>query len=151
MPRCVMRRILMPVLAAVALVGSFASPAQAASPVHFGVIQYDSPGSDDGSNASLNAEYVRIRNASATTAVRLTGWTVRDAQAHVYKFGTFTLGAGKTVTLHTGSGSNTATDVYWRSGAYIWNNTGDKAILKNANGVVVDTCAWGAGPGQITC
>ena len=146
-----MRRILLSAFVPVALVWAIASPAQAASAVRFGVIQYDSPGSDDGSNASLNAEYVRIKNASSTSAVRLTGWTVRDAQAHVYKFGSFTLGAGKVVTLHTGSGSNTATDRYWGSKAYIWNNTGDKATLKNPNGVTVDTCTWGDGPGSIIC
>jgi hypothetical protein len=63
-------------------------------PLQFGRIQYDSPGSDTRSNTSLNAEYVVIKTRG-TTGRSLTGWTVREAANHVYKFGTFTLGAGK--------------------------------------------------------
>ncbi|MFE5484087.1 lamin tail domain-containing protein, partial [Streptomyces sp. NPDC056527] len=37
------------------------SPAQAAGSVHLYKVYYDSPGTDRGANASLNAEYVVIR------------------------------------------------------------------------------------------
>jgi hypothetical protein len=64
----------------------------------------------------------------------------------VYTFGTYKLGAGKTVKIHTGKGSNTARDRYWRSDEYIWNNDGDRAKLKNKAGSVIDTCSYsGAG------
>jgi hypothetical protein len=43
-------------------------------------IYFDSPGDDTGSNTSLNAEYVVIKN-TGTTRKALTGWTLRDAQA----------------------------------------------------------------------
>jgi hypothetical protein len=122
-------------------VASTAVQADAASPVRISAVQYDSPGSDTGSNSSLNAEWVRITNYS-TSRKTLTGWTLRDLSNHVYRFGTFSLGAGKSVRIHTGSGTNSATDRYWRSSGYVWNNTGDKAILKNSVGTTVSTRSW---------
>ena len=116
-------------------------PAEAAPAVRITAVQYDSPGSDRGGNASLNAEWIRITNATATKKV-LTGWTLRDVARHVYRFRTFTLGAGKSVRVHTGSGANTAADLYWGQHWYVWNNDGDKAILKNASGTVVSTRSW---------
>jgi hypothetical protein len=35
--------------------------------------------------------------------------------------------AHSTVTLHTGSGRNTASNRYWRQDGYVWNNSGDTA------------------------
>ena len=118
-----------------------AGPAQAASAVRIGTVQYDSPGSDTGSNTSLNAEWVRITNHSSVTKT-LTGWTLRDTSNHVYKFGTFKLGAGKSVRIHTGKGSNTSANRYQGRGWYVWNNTHDKAILKNSAGTTVSTRSW---------
>jgi hypothetical protein len=116
-------------------------PADAAPTVRITAVQYDSPGSDRGGNASLNAEWIRITNASGTNKV-LTGWTLRDTARHVYRFRTFTLGSGKSVRVHTGSGANSATDLYWGMHWYVWNNDGDKAILKTASGTVVSVKSW---------
>jgi hypothetical protein len=44
-----------------------------------------------------------------------TGYTVRDKSNHVYKFDTFSLGAGKSVRIHTGTGTNTSTGRNWNS------------------------------------
>jgi hypothetical protein len=102
-------------------------------------------------NAKLNAEYVVVRNGS-TKAVQLKGVAVREAQSHVYTFPALSLGAGKAVRLHTGKGSNTAADVYWGQGNYVWNNTGDTAKLRNPAGVLIDTCKWtSSGDGKIAC
>jgi hypothetical protein len=129
-----------------------AAPAQAAaSPIQFGKIQYDSPGSDNGSNLSINAEYVVIRNTS-TRSVSLTGWTVRDALPTVYRFGTFTLGPGKSLVLRTGKGAGSTTTRYWGMSRYVWNNPGDTAVLKNASGVTQDVCRWTVNaPGYTPC
>jgi hypothetical protein len=128
-----------------------ATPAEAASALQIGRIQYDSPGTDTRSVASLNAEYVAIKNVSASNR-SMTGFTVRDAQHHVYTFGTFTLRAGRSVRLRTGKGTNTATDRYWGSANYIWNNSGDKATLKNRAGTTLDSCSWAAdGVGYTHC
>lgn len=144
-------RSLLVVAGMVAGLAFVASPAEAASAIQFGKIVYDSPGSDTRSNIQINAEYVVIKN-SARTSRSLKGWTVRDAQNHVYTFGTFTLGPGKSVTLHTGRGTNTSTNRYWGQTWYVWNNTGDKATLRDAKGTTMDTCAWtSVGSGSKYC
>jgi Lamin Tail Domain len=148
-----LRTMLAALLGSVALILSFGANAQAAptSQIQFRLIYYNSPGPDTGSNASLNAEYVTLKNIG-TTARYLTGWTVEDAQSHVYTFGTFRLAAGQKVRIHTGRGTNTSTDLYWGRGWYVWNNTGDKAKLHNAAGAWKDSCSWGSGgPGYLYC
>jgi hypothetical protein len=136
-----MKRTLLLIMFATAALVALPSPAQAATPVLIGKIQYDSPGSDTRTNTSLNAEYVTLKNTSSTSR-SLRGWTLRDAQGHVYTFGTFTLGAGRSVVIHTGKGSNTSTNRYWGSGNYIWNNTGDTAYLRGPAGTLLDSCRW---------
>ncbi|MFD4118472.1 lamin tail domain-containing protein [Streptomyces niveus] len=115
--------------------------AQAVGSVHLYKIYYDSPGTDSRSNAGLNAEYVQIRNTT-TRAVSLTGWSVVDASNHKYTFGSYSLARGKTVTVRTGSGTNTAANRYQGRAAYVWNNDRDKATLKKSTGAVVDTCSY---------
>jgi hypothetical protein len=125
--------------------------ASAAPAVQFGLIQYDGPGTDDGSNESLNAEFVVIKNVSGQK-VRLEGFSVRDAQGRTFTFPAMRLRAGRIVRLHTGSGTNGPRHVYWRQSNYVWNNGGDTATLRNAAGRVVDTCAWtSTGTGRIAC
>jgi len=122
-----------------------ASSAQALPAIMIYKVQYDSPGSDTGSNASLNAEYVVIKNTTRSNRV-LTGWTLRDKTGYTYRFPSFTLKAGASVTVHTGRGSATSAHRYYNKSWYVWNNTGDTAYLKNASGTTVDTCTWkGAG------
>lgn len=138
------KRFLVPLVSAAAVIGIAvaASPAEAATPsVTFNRIYVNSPGTDNRSNASLNAEWARLRN-NTSKSIQLKGWTVRDKSGHVYTFGSFTLGSGKTVYLHTGKGTNNSTNRYWDSGNYIWNNDGDTATLKNASRSTVDTCSW---------
>jgi hypothetical protein len=115
--------------------------AQAAGSVHLYKIFYDSPGSDTGSTSSLNAEYVQIRNTTSA-GVNLRNWTLRDAAGHTYTFGSYTLGAGRTVTVHTGRGSHTTAHRYWGRSWYVWNNTSDTARLRRANGTTADTCSY---------
>ena len=121
------------------------------SPIHFGRIQYVSPGGDTFSNASLNGEYFTLRNV-ANVARNLDGFTVRDAENHVYTFGSFVLGGGKSVTVHTGSGTNTATDRYWNMTTYAWGNSADTALLRNGASQQIAACSWtAAGPGYKDC
>ncbi|WP_405581173.1 lamin tail domain-containing protein [Streptomyces sp. NBC_01190] len=134
-------------IAAAAVVAAAAGlalvPAQAGAAtgsVHLYKIYYDSPGVDRRSNASLDAEYVQIANTTAK-AVSLKGWTLTDASSHTYTFGTYSLGAHKTVTVHTGKGTNTAAHRYQGRAAYVWNNDKDKAALRRP-GATVDTCSY---------
>ncbi|WP_221321935.1 lamin tail domain-containing protein [Actinoplanes sp. L3-i22] len=130
-----------------------AAPAPAATPaLRFLAAQYDSPGTDTRSNASLNAEWIQLVN-TGSTAVSLTGWRIVDT-SRTYTFGAVTIaGRGGTVTLHTGKGTDTATVRYWNSGNYVWNNTGDTATLRTAAGQVHDTCTWKqqAGRTKVSC
>jgi hypothetical protein len=121
---------------------AIASPAEAASPVQIYRVYYNSPGSDTGSNSSLNAEYVVLKNTGSGSR-SLKGWTLRDKSRHVFTFPAFTLGGKKYVTIHTGRGTKTGTHLYWGSRAYIWNNTGDTAYLRTTSGSTADTCSWG--------
>jgi hypothetical protein len=120
-----------------------AAPATAAPSLRFHGAQYDSPGKDTRSNASLNAEWVSLVN-TGKKAVNLNGYTIRDKAGKVYRFGSVSIaGNGGRLWLHTGSGKNDARNRYWGSGNYIWNNTGDTAYLRNAKSTIVDTCTWG--------
>ncbi|QKV91110.1 lamin tail domain-containing protein [Streptomyces sp. NA02950] len=118
-----------------------AAPAGAAGSVHLSKIYYDSPGSDNRSNTSLNAEYVQIKN-STSRGVSLRGWVLVDASNHKYTFPSYTLGAGRTVTVRTGTGSDTSATKYQDRRAYVWNNTSDKATLRKSSGSTVDTCSY---------
>jgi hypothetical protein len=141
-------RVLSALALAVLILVLTASAASAA--VKIAKIQYNSPGSDDGSNSSLNAEYVVLAN-TGSKAISLTNWTLRDAANHVYDFAAFKLGAGKSVTIHTGKGKDTKTNLYWGSGWYIWNNDGDTATLKTGKGHTVDTCGYSGGDTSVNC
>ncbi|WP_341717998.1 lamin tail domain-containing protein [Micromonospora sp. FIMYZ51] len=130
-----------------------AAPAQAATPaIEITKVYYDSPGADNRSKASLNAEYVKLTNRRART-INLKNWTLRDKANHVYTFtGNFKLAKGKSVVIRTGKGTNTTRTRYWGSGNYIWNNTGDTAYLRNASGKLIDKCSWKKkGKGYTTC
>jgi hypothetical protein len=127
--------------AAVAVGIATAGPAQATGSVHISEIYYNSAGSDTRSNTSLNGEWVKVTN-STTRSASLTGWTITDASAHAYKFGTYALGAGKSVYVHTGKGTNTSLNRYQGRAAYVWNNDKDTATLRRSTGSLVDVCSY---------
>jgi hypothetical protein len=133
-----MRRVIA-LLVLPAVLSLLAPPAMAA--IRITKIYYDSPGTDTGSNSSLNAEWIRLKN-TGRRAKSLRGWKIRDASGHVYRFGRFRLRPGRAVTVHTGSGSNTAAHRYWRQDWYVWNNDEDRATLKNGSGSVVARCSY---------
>ncbi|HZX06804.1 lamin tail domain-containing protein [Kribbella sp.] len=128
-------------------------PASAVSPVLFTGIQYDPPGPDYRTNAQLNREYVVVRNNS-TRSVTLAGWRIRDAQNHTFVFPRgFVLRGRTSVVVHTGRGRNTSVNLYWGSGNYIWNNTGDTARLQTPANRTVDTCSYRqvSGRARVAC
>jgi hypothetical protein len=122
-----------------------AAPGAAASAARSAVIItrifYNSPGSDRGGNSSLNAEWVQLHNTSRR-AVTMTGWTLRDTSHHVFVFKTYRLKARGFVKIHTGSGRPTQANRYWDRSWYIWNNTGDKATLRNSAGTYRASCRY---------
>jgi Lamin Tail Domain/Calcineurin-like phosphoesterase len=127
------------VLAALAATGALASSASAA--IVITKIYYDSPGPDRGTNKSLDAEWIRLKNTGGKRR-SLRSWTIRNAAGHLYKFGRYSLKAGKSVTIHTGRGTNTATNRYWGRRRYVWNNRKDTARLRNERGTLIARCSY---------
>jgi micrococcal nuclease len=94
-------------------------------------IHADAQGDD---HDNLNDEYIVLENTGSST-IDLSGWTLRDEADHVYTFPDgFTLAAGETVTIRTGSGTDTEDTLYWGSGSAIWNNGGDTIIIRDESG-----------------
>ncbi|MDR5673872.1 lamin tail domain-containing protein [Halalkaliarchaeum sp. AArc-GB] len=94
-------------------------------------IHADAAGDD---RDNLNDEYVVFENTGNET-LDLSGWTIEDEAGQRYTVPAgFELAAGETVTLHTGSGTGTTTELYWGSGSPIWNNNGDTVIVSTPNG-----------------
>lgn len=131
-----------------------AVPADAASsPLQFRTLVADPSGPDKpGDNKQINRETIVVKNVSKKT-VNLVGYTIKDKQNHTYVFPKgSTLKPGKSVTVHTGKGTNSSTHVYWKQGNYVWNNTGDTATLRNAKGTKLDTCVYKENPkGTTNC
>ncbi|MEV4620532.1 lamin tail domain-containing protein [Asanoa sp. NPDC049573] len=120
-----------------------------ASQLMIASIQYDSPGRDDRSNASLNAEWVSIVN-NGRRPVNLRGYSIEDRDGHVYTFGnTWIDGDGGRVRLATGPGRTSGNVVHWNSRNYIWNNNGDTAVLSGPRGRAIDSCSYRQQPGRI--
>jgi LysM repeat protein len=65
--------------------------------------------------------------------VDLADWTLRDEAGHLYRFPALTLFEGGAVSLHTGAGSDTVTDLYWKLGEPVW-ASGKQALLSDAGG-----------------
>ncbi|MFD8417703.1 lamin tail domain-containing protein [Streptomyces sp. NPDC059650] len=143
------RRVAATVLAAGAVVSALALPASADDGSHrqrprveISAVQADSPGRDDRSNRSLNAEWVEITNTTRRS-IDLKGWTLRDEQNNRYRFGDVRLQGGATLRIHTGSGRETRQDVFQNRRDYVWDNRSDSASLCDEHGRTVDTEFWG--------
>jgi len=91
----------------------------------------------EGEGQAVTGEYVELRN-DGRGAVGMEGWTLCDVnQNHCYTFGAVRLAGGADVTIWSGAGADTAADVYWGSPQAIWNNEGDVATVRNADGEVM--------------
>ncbi len=96
--------------------------------------QFDVPGADGN---KYDEEYVCFENYGGQTAQML-GWQVRDETGFTYTFPAFALPPKQSVRLHTGSGTDTATDVYWGLRHFVWNNAGDTVYLYDDTGTLID-------------
>jgi len=86
---------------------------------------------------NLNDEYIVFENTESSS-LDVSEWSVSDEADHTYHFPDgFEIESGETVTLRTGSGSDTESDLYWGSSSPIWNNNGDTVIVRDRSGEVV--------------
>ena len=96
-------------------------------------------------------EFIEIRNTGGA-GQSMKGWTVSDSAAtsgHTFTFSDFTLGQGSSVKVHTESGADNATDLFWDRKCNetihvqcIWNDAGDTATLKNSIGIVASIFSY---------
>lgn len=91
---------------------------------------------------NLNGEFMVIENQSQHP-MDLNGWTVSDAANHRYIFSNFTLAPQATVTLRTGLGVPTEGELFWGSRRPIWNNQGDVVFVRDSQGYLVLSHAYG--------
>ncbi|WP_336037288.1 lamin tail domain-containing protein [Halobacterium yunchengense] len=117
-----------------------AETTEASDALAVAAIHADAEGND---NDHLNDEYVVFENTGGQP-LDLGGWTVRDAAGHAYTFPSgFALDAGARVTLHTGSGEDSATDLYWGEDRAVWNNDGDTVVVETDAGTTVIERTYG--------
>jgi hypothetical protein len=76
---------------------------------------------------SLANEQLVIKN-NGHDALVLTEWTLKDSKGITYTFPQLTIYPGGTAQIHTGSGTDTASDLYWRRSSPVW-ESGDLAVL----------------------
>ncbi|MFC7059982.1 lamin tail domain-containing protein [Halovenus salina] len=114
---------------------------QSDGPLVVAEIHEDAEGNE---NENLNDEYVVFRN-EGDEELDLSEWRVEDDVEHTYHFPDgFTLGSGEKVTLYTGSGEDTETELYWGSGSAIWNNGGDTVFVYDDNDALIIQEPYGA-------
>ena len=102
-------------------------------------IEADAPGSD---NDNPNGEWIEVTN-EGDTSVQMNGYSLKDEANHIYTFSNFTLPSGQSFRLYSGEGRDSPTELYWGySGESVWNNDGDAAFLRDAEGALVDSYSY---------
>jgi hypothetical protein len=137
------------VVAAVAVFGgvlmvSSASPASAAGCFGIVSVAFDSPGDDNFSNDSLNAETVKIKN-SCSKNKKIGGMTLADEDKVRITLPARKLRPGKSITIHSGVGNANKKNLYIGDNNYVWNNSSDTAFLRKKSGALIGRCAWDEG------
>jgi tRNA A-37 threonylcarbamoyl transferase component Bud32 len=79
----------------------------------------------------LEGERVLLVNTGG--AASMAGWTLGDGRGHQFVFPDLVLYAGGAVSVHTGSGADTAADLYWGLDEAIW-FSGLAITLRDAGG-----------------
>ncbi len=94
--------------------------------------------------ADSSDERFTLQN-NCNTSVDLSNWVGYDEGNEQYRFPSFTLTNGSTVTVHTFSGTNNGVDLYWSrpSNRYVWNNNYDMLFLRDTSGLLVLSYSYG--------
>jgi len=101
---------------------------------------YDAAGDDD---SNLNDEYFALQNTGEET-VDLSGWTVENDRGATYQIPQgIMLSPNAVLYIHSGEGSNTSSILYWQASEPVWSNNKDIAVLRNAEGNIVDVYGYG--------
>jgi hypothetical protein len=84
--------------------------------------------------AALKDERMVIQN-NGTGELILTGWYLTDNKGFVYTFPQVTLYPGVKLQVHTASGKDTPTDLFWGRSSPVW-TSGELAALYDAHNIV---------------
>jgi hypothetical protein len=107
------------------------------SPLRIVTVSYDPPGDD---TKNLYEEYVTF---IVLVSGSLLGYSVEDESGHRYRFPDQIRTKGDLITLHSGQGQDTKTDLYWGvSGAAIWDNEGGTVKVLDPRGQIVATYSY---------
>lgn len=91
---------------------------------------YEDPG---GFDSDPDDEYVVLRN-DGDQRLELAGWTVENGVGHSYRFPDgFVLEPNQEVTLHSGAGEDTETELYWGADEPVWNQEGGTVLVRTAD------------------
>ena len=93
---------------------------------------------------NLSQEHFTLKN-SCSYSVDISGWTARDnaTTLHIFTFPVFNLQVNAELSVHTGNGTNTSTDLYFRKKSPVWNDDGgDTLYLNTSNGTSVLICPY---------
>lgn len=93
---------------------------------------------------SVADEYVTVVNRGAQ-GVALAGWTLEDGDGNLYTFPNLFLWRSGTVLVHTGAGTDSATDLYWGRADPVWDRADDRLVLRDARGDTVSEAQIGEG------
>lgn len=85
---------------------------------------------------SLTSEQVILTNLSGQ--VNMAGWTMTDGEGNKFTFPSLSLLSNGEVTVHTGRGTNTPTDLYWGQTDSRW-ASGKVAYLRDPAGKLIAT------------
>jgi hypothetical protein len=82
----------------------------------------------------LETEMVTLANSGAES-LSLDGWVLRNTADAEYTFPALSLLPGGSVNLHTASGEDTASDLYWGRSRPVW-QSGELAALSDPEGTL---------------
>ena len=94
-------------------------------------------------NALIRARYPQPYACRRATAGGASLPDARVSRCLPCGFPKTTLQPSGTVTLRTGTGTNSPGVRYWNKTWYVWNNNGDTAGLRNAAGTFIHSCWYG--------
>jgi hypothetical protein len=114
-------------------------------------------GQDTGANRHVNREYLVITSGTGNE-FSIDGWELHDRDREsVYEFPS--VENVNRIVVHSGRGEDwsvtgcngdcyTTTHLYWGRRRYVWDNKGDRAVLRDDAGDLVDACRYGKKVGR---
>jgi competence protein ComEC len=103
--------------------------------IHISETQFNAPGDD---RQNLNGEWVRLTNTGGDI-VLISGWTLSDSSNKtLYIFPAILLAPGEMITVYSGTGTLNTSSVFMNKNEPVFGNSGDIAVLKDGNGILID-------------